>query len=380
MRLRNGNVVINNPKSYICEMADALKDMFSKKFYERLALELNKADKNIHPHKFVKDVTKGLDALSLNQRMRNTSVVLKQHLPTDYKKSINTLFKVVPEFKGFYTSLLFPDFVGQYGHDDYDQSMEALKYFTQFGSSEFAIREFLKRDLKKTLAVMKKWSLDKNHHIRRLSSEGSRPRLPWSFNLDEIAKNPLLTQPILEALKTDKELYVKKSVANHLNDFSRINPEWMLKVVNSWDRKNEDTAWIVKHASRTLIKKGDQRSLAVFDYEKNAKLKIENWKIGKLKIMLEDNFSFSFDIVSEKTKSQKLVIDYAIHYQKKSGELAPKVFKLKDLELKPKKTVAISKSHRFMDFTTRKHYPGKHAVEIMVNGKSYGKKEFVLVG
>ena len=378
MTLRKGNVVINNTKSYICEMADALKDMFSKKFYERLAHELNIADKNIHPDKFVKDVTKGIDALSLNQRMRNTSVVLKKHLPDDYKKSIDTLFKVVPEFQKSYTALLFPDFVGQYGHHDFKTSMEALKHFTQFGSSEFAIREFLKRDFDKTLSVMKKWAEDKNHHVRRLASEGSRPRLPWSFNLDEIAKNPNHTLPILEMLKSDNELYVKKSVANHLNDFSRINPDWMLKVVNSWDRKNEDTAWIVKHASRSLIKKGDQRSLAVFDYEKSPKVKILNFKILNSKLKLGESLSYSFDIVSEKSKSQKLVIDYAIHYQKKSGELAPKVFKLKDLNLKSKQKVSISKSHRFMDFTTRKHYPGKHAFEIMLNGKPYGKKEFLL--
>ena len=359
-------------------MADALKDMFSKKFYERLAQEFHKADKNFHPDKFVKDVTKGIDELSLNQRMRNTSVVLKQHLPNDYKKSVEILSAVAPKFQASYTALLFPDFIGQYGHNDFKLSMEALKYFTQFGSSEFAIREFIKRDLNKTLTVMKKWAEDKNHHVRRLASEGSRPRLPWSFNLDEIAKNPSHTLPILEMLKTDKELYVRKSVANHLNDFSRINPDWMLKVVNSWDRKNEHTAWIVKHASRSLIKKGDQRSLAVFDYEKSPKVTVSKFQISNVKIKLGESLQFTFDITSEKTKSQKLVIDYAIHYQKKSGELAPKVFKLKDLDLKAKQTVSVAKSQAFKNFTTRVHYPGKHMVEIMVNGKSYGKKEFVL--
>ena len=357
---------------------EPLKDMFNKKFYERLALEFNKADKKFHPDKFVKQVIKDIDFLSLNQRMRNTTLVLKQHLPTDYFKAIDILSQVVPEFRSHYTSFLFPDYVGQYGHDDFKLSMETLKYFTQFGSSEFAIREFLKRDLNKTLGVMKKWTEDKNHHVRRLASEGARPRLPWSFNLDAIARDPELTRPILEALKGDNELYVKKSVANHLNDFSRINPEWMLKVVNSWDKKHEHTSWIIKHASRTLIKQGDQRSLAVFDYEKSPKLKIEKLKIGKLKIKLGESLSFSFDIISEKAKSQKLVIDYAIHYQKKNGGMLPKVFKLKDLVLMPGETVHISKSHSFKEFTTRKHYSGKHAVEIMVNGKSFGKKEFVL--
>ena len=359
-------------------MADALKDMFSKKFYERLALEFNKVDKNFHPDKFVKDVIKNIDSLSLNQRMRNTSMVLKQHLPSDYKKAIDIMWEVIPEFKSSYTALLFPDFVGQYGHTDFKLSMDALSYFTQFGSSEFAIRVFLKRDLDKTLVVMKKWSEDKNYHIRRLSSEGSRPRLPWSFNIEAIAKDPEYTRPILERLKTDSELYVKKSVANHLNDFSRINPDWMLKVINTWDQKNTDTAWIIKHASRTLIKKGDARSLAVFNYEKSPRLTIEKLEIEKLKIKLGDSLRFSFDIISGKSKSQKLVVDFVIHYHKKSAELVPKVFKLKDLDLKEKQKVHISKAHRFMDFTTRKHYPGKHALEIMINGKSYGKKEFIL--
>ena len=359
-------------------MAEALKDMFSKKFYERLALEFNKVDKHFHPDKFVKDVIKNIDSLSLNQRMRNTSVVLKQHLPSDYKKAIDIMWDVIPEFKSSYNALLFPDFVGQYGHTDFKLSMDALSYFTQFGSSEFAIRVFLKRDLDKTLVVMKKWSEDKNYHIRRLSSEGSRPRLPWSFNIEAIAKDPEYTRPILERLKTDPELYVKKSVANHLNDFSRINPDWMLKVINTWDQKNTDTAWIIKHASRTLIKKGDARSLAVFNYEKSPRLTIEKLEIEKLKIKLGDSLRFSFDIISGKSKSQKLVVDFVIHYHKKSAELVPKVFKLKDLDLKEKQKVHISKAQRFMDFTTRKHYPGKHALEIMINGKSYGMKEFIL--
>jgi 3-methyladenine DNA glycosylase AlkC len=359
-------------------MADALKDMFSREFYQRLGQGFHKADSNFNPGKFVKDVTKGLQNMSLNQRMRNTTVVLKQHLPSDYKKSVAILSKVVPEFSSHYTSFIFPDYIGQHGHDHFELSMEALKLFTQHGSSEFAIREFLKRDLDRTLSVMKRWSEDRNHHVRRLASEGSRPRLPWSFNLDEIAKKPELTRPILENLKSDHELYVKKSVANHLNDFSRINPDWMLKVVNSWDKKHEHTSWIIKHASRTLIKKGDARSLAVFDFEKNVKLKLESFRLEKAKIRIGEELKFSFDVVSEKSKAQKLVIDYAIHFQKKNGGMLPKVFKLKELTLKPEQTVNISKSHSFKKISTRTYYPGKHAVEIMVNGKSFGRKEFVL--
>jgi len=359
-------------------MADALKDMFNKQFYQRLAMEFSKADKNFHAENFQKDVLKGLAEMSLNQRLRHTTVTMKKYLPADYSRSLDIIYQVIPAFKSHYTCFIFPDFVGQYGHDHVSLSLDALKELTKFGTSEFAIREYIKRDLKGTLKVMNKWAVDENVHVRRLASEGCRPRLPWSFNIAEIMANPELTRPILEKLKADSELYVKKSVANHLNDFSRTHTDWMLDLVNSWDKKNEHTAWIIKHASRTLIKKGHPGSLAVFDFEKNVKLELKNLKLKSPKIKIGDDLGFSFDIVSGKSKAQKLVIDYAVHYAKKSGTAGRKVFKLKELQLQPGANVTISKKQSFKDFSTRKHYPGKHALEIMVNGKSYAKKEFLL--
>ena len=360
-------------------MAEALKEMFNRKFYEHFAQEFSKADKNFHPDKFVIEVLKNSEQLSLNERLRNTSVVLKRHLPDNYKKSIALLFKTIPSLSKNYTALVFPDFVGLYGHKDFNLSMEALKYFTPFGSSEFAIREFLKRDFYKTIDVMSKWADDSNYHVRRLSSEGCRPRLPWSFKLDEVIKNPKATQPILEKLKSDDELYVRKSVANHLNDISKDNTQWMQQLLITWDKTNANTLWIVKHASRTLIKKGNAQSLAFFNFEKNVKVQLENFKLNKTKLKLGETLQFEFDVISEKSKSQKLAIDFAVHYFKKSGVLSPKVFKLKELELKPGQSVHIVKKHRFQDFTTRKHYSGKHIIEILVNGRSVQKKQFELI-
>jgi 3-methyladenine DNA glycosylase AlkC len=360
-------------------MADALKDMFSAKFYKRLAEEFKNTDKNFNDEGFYNDVVAGLEELSLNQRMRNTSVVLKKYLPVDYSKALNSILAVAPKFRSSYTALLFPDFVGQFGHDNKQLSLDALKTLTTYGSSEFAIREFLKRDLKGTLKVMYKWADDSDQHVRRLASEGSRPRLPWSFNIPEIMNDPALTLPILEKLKADPELYVRKSVANHLNDFSRTKPDWLLKVVNSWDKTNENTKWIIKHACRTLIKKGDAETLAVFEFEKNAKVKIENFKLTHPKIKLGQTQQFSFDIISEKKKPQKLVIDYAVHYPKGSGSVSRKVFKLKEVVLEPAKNLSISKAQAFKDFTTRTHYSGKHSIEIIINGKIYGTKDFTLL-
>jgi len=282
-------------------MAEQLKEMFNSKFYEQLAHQFNKVDKHFHPHKFVQEVIADLPQLSLNQRLRNTSVVLKKHLPVDYKRSLEIMFEVIPHLKTGYTTLVFPDFVGLYGHDDFDTSMQALKYFTSFGSSEFAIREFLKRDFNKTIKVMQQWAKDKDPHVRRLASEGSRPRLPWSFKLDEVIKHPDKTLPVLEILKTDEELYVKKSVANHLNDISKDNTEWMLRVLKQWDDKDPHTLWIKKHASRSLIKKGNAASLSLFNFEKDTKVKIEKFKLDKPLIKLGEALQFEFDLVSQKT-------------------------------------------------------------------------------
>jgi 3-methyladenine DNA glycosylase AlkC len=357
---------------------EPLKELFNKKFYIHFSNEIQKVFKNFDSVNFLKEVTHNLESLSLNERMRNTSIVLKEYLPKDYKKAIEILYKVIPNTQRGYTNLVFPDFVGLYGHDHSDISLEALKHFTQFGSSEFAIREFLKRDFTKTIKVMNQWAKDKNTHVRRLASEGSRPRLPWSFKLDDVIKDPKSTQSILETLKADEELYVKKSVANHLNDLSKDNTQHMLQLIKSWDKTNAHTSWIVKHASRTLIKKGNVESLAIFDFEKDPKIKLENFKIINPKLKLGENLEFKFDLISEKSKDQKLVIDYIIHYCKKGNELTKKVFKLKELTLKPKEKISITKKQLIKDFSTRKHYAGKHFVEIQINGKVLVKQLFNL--
>jgi len=359
-------------------MAEALKELFNTTFYKKIASQFSLVYSPFDSKGFLKDVTANLDDLSLNQRLRNSSIVLKAYLPSDFKKSIGIMYNVIEKSPRGYSSLIFPDYVGLYGHDDFATSMEALRFFTQFGSSEFAIREFLKRDFEKTIRVMEKWAVDKNHHVRRLASEGSRPRLPWSFKLDKVIADPKVTRSILESLNADTELYVRKSVANHLNDISKDNPEYMLNLISKWDLSNADTQWIVKHANRTLIKKGHLGALNVFKYEKNVKVKVSDISLNKKKIKLGEQLVFEFDVRSEKASDQKLVIDYAIHYAKKGGGTSAKVFKLKEMILKPKELVKIQKKQLFKDFTTRKHYKGMHSIEILINGTPYSKINFEL--
>jgi 3-methyladenine DNA glycosylase AlkC len=358
---------------------EPLKEMFNREFYQYFAGVFADADKNFNPNTFVNEVTQNLDSLTLNGRLRNTAVVLRKYLPEDFKKAVEVLYKAAPDLRRGYTALVLPDFVALYGKKNFELSMEALRDFTGLGSSEFAIREFLKTDPEKTLSVMEGWAENKDHHIRRLASEGSRPRLPWSFKLEYIINNPSVTTVILEKLMADETLYVRKSVANHLNDISKDNTPYMLQLLRSWDYTNPHTSWIIKHASRTLIKKGDQESLSLFNFEQDVKLTIENFKLDTHQLKLGEELYFSFELKSLKDTPQKLVIDYAVHYRKAAGTQSKKVFKLKEIMLLPGQLLMVSKRQLFKNLTTRKHHNGEHLIEIMVNGKAVGRHMFELI-
>jgi len=358
---------------------EPLKEMFNTPFYKKLAAEFKKAESNFNEKQFVNTVTKNLSDLELNQRLRNTSVVLKQFLPSEYRKSIELMKRVIPNMHGGYANLIFPDFTGLYGKHDFDFSLEALKYFTQFGSSEFAIREYLKHDFDKTIKVMFNWAKDKNHHVRRLASEGSRPRLPWSFKLDRVIENPKLTLPILEQLKNDNELYVRKSVANHLNDISKEHPNLIIDVVKKWKRKSAHTDWILKHGSRTLLKKGNKHILAHFGIKENKAIKVTGFQIKEKQIKTGDYVNFSFALSNSSLKAVSLRIEYAVYFLAANGSHSKKVFKISERELPAKSDLKMTKAHSFKKISTRKYNKGLHKLALIVNGKEFATQSFNLI-
>ena len=358
--------------------APALKEIFDAERFRHIAKEVSSIEKSFDAKKFLKLSLAGLDELSLMQRLRRMTEALHATLPSDYGKSIEILRQLAPRINRSFVTVVLPDFVGLYGHDDFDVSMDALKFFTTFGSAEFAIREFLRRDLKRTLKVMKTWSQDENEHIRRLASEGCRPRLPWSFKLDALIADPSAVKPILENLKADESLYVRKSVANHLNDITKDHPIWVLDYIESWSLENRHTAWIAKQALRTLIKKGDRRALAVIGAGEKPNVLVHDLVVNPQAIALGERLNLSFRLESTSAKSQRLVVDYIVHYVKKSGETSGKVFKWKELTLEPHASVTFVRSQSIRDFTTRIHHPGRHDVEIVVNGESLAKDFFIL--
>lgn len=362
----------------MADSAPALKEWFDEKRYCWMATELASLSRRFDRAAFLAYTLDGHEERSLLQRLRRTSEAFHASLPGDFLAQLRVLKKLAPRFQHNFVSLVLPDFVGLYGHDHFDESMEALAFFTRFGSAEFAIRAFLKRDLPRTLAVMERWSRDENEHVRRLASEGCRPRLPWSFRMAPLIADPSPVAPILENLKADPSLYVRKSVANHLNDITKDHPDWVLATLRRWTTRNPYTAWIAKRALRTLIKSGHPEALSLFGVKTGAAVRLENLRLSAPAIRLGERLTFTCDVVSTSRESQRIVADYAVHYVKKSGEYSRKVFKLAEFDLPARGRVSLKKSQRFQDFTTRIHYSGAHRIEMFINGVSLGTADFHL--
>lgn len=357
----------------------ALKEIFDERQFRHIAQETAVVCPAFDAERFLRLALQGLEELSLMQRLRRTAESLHAALPLDYREAVAVLRLLAPRMKSKFATLALPDFVSLYGLDDFDFSMEALRFFTTFGSSEFAVRCFLRQDLPRALATMQVWTLDENEHVRRLASEGSRPRLPWSFRLETLMGDPSLTAPILTRLMGDPSLYVRQSVANHLNDITKDQPDWLLGQVENWPLDNPRTAWIAKRALRTLIKKGDPRALAVVGAAAEPKVQVTDFVVAPHRLTLGERLNLSFTLKSEAQEPQRLVVDYIVHYVKKSGAALPKVFKLKEFTLPAGASVCIARSQTVRDFTTRVHYPGLHAVEIVVNGRTSASASFHLL-
>jgi len=360
------------------EPAPALKEIFDAACFREIAKELADIHNGFDSKRFLSLALADLEPLSLMQRLRRMTEGLHATLPANYRKTLGILRKLAPRIKRSFVTLVLPDYVALYGLEDFDTSMEALKFFTPFGSAEFGVRYFLRQDQPRTLAMMEEWSKDEDEHVRRLASEGSRPRLPWSFRLEPLVADPSPTLGILENLKADPSLYVRKSVANHLNDITKDHPTWVLDRLESWPLDNKHTAWIARHALRTLIKKGDQRALAVIGAGAKPEVVVHDLGVSPRDIKLGNAIQLAFKVESKAKREQRLVVDYIVHYVKKSGETSGKVFKLKELTLGAGETISVTRKQSIQDFTTRVHHPGRHDVEIVINGVSVAKDFFVL--
>lgn len=363
-------------------MAEPLKNNYDKKYLKKLSSEVSKHHASFDSTSFTRFVfAKDWDQLELKQRTTRIKEALKNHLPDSFIESIQVLKNTAPSFGG-YEALYFPEYVATYGRDKKlrSHSLKALVHFTRYSSSEMAVRPFIQEDPKKMMDWMLKLSNSSNHHDRRLASEGCRPRLPWASVLQDFVQDPSPILPILENLKDDPELYVKKSVANNLNDISKDHPYLVTTLLSRWMKGSPSlhTQWIVRHALRTLIKKGEPEALEILGYAENEKLKVSPLRLSASEVDLGGDIEFNFQIHNASAIKQNILVDYIVHHVKKNGSLLPKAFKLKTLSLQPGEKIRIAKKHSLKKINTRTYYSGTHYLQLQINGRKLKKFRFDL--
>ena len=335
---------------------------------------------------FVTDIAAQVEELEFKDRIALFSTVLHKHLPPAFPVAWAILAKLLGdeliEEEGMFNEgfALWPvaHFIEVYGLDDFDVAVQAMVEITKRHTAEFAIRPFLRRYPERTLAVLQHWVTDESPHVRRLVSEGTRPRLPWAGRLDMFIQDPTPTLALLEQLKDDPSPFVRKSVANHLNDICKDHPRLVIETFQRWRKgASKERLWIIRHALRTLVKQGDPAALELLGYGP-PQVSLHDLHIEPAQIQMGESFTFGFTLQSESDEAQNLIIDYVIHFVKANGKTSPKVFKLSTRMLNGRQSSHIQKKHTIKPITTRRYYPGEHRLEIQVNGQVLGGTPFHL--
>lgn len=366
-------------------MSNLFKDIYNKEFFELLIEALEETVSHFDRFSFLREIyDTEWNSRELKQRMRHISTSLKNHLSNDYKESTEQLLALVSYFqsKGLTDKglefMFIPDFIEQYGLEHYKESVLAFEKITQLTSCEFAVRPFIIKYEKEMIQQMQNWTKHPHYAVRRLATEGCRPRLPWAMALPSLKENPLAILPILEELKSDPSESVRRSVANNLNDISKDNPDLVIQTAINWQGLSKETDWVIKHACRTLLKQGNKEVMQLFGFGPINQIELINFRIETEKVKIGNNLEFSFHLLNQSNKQEKIRIEYGIHYKKSNGSLSRKVFKISEKLYAQQSQTEINRKHSFRIITTRKFYPGKHKVSLIINGNEIEEKEFEL--
>lgn len=359
-----------------------LKDqLFNKRNVKHLANLIKNVYPKLNNTLFEKEILKKFPDLELKERIYWIRECIEKYLPNDYREALNILLKSIenePEREDF-IFVAFSDYVAVNGCDksNLDKSLNALGEFTKYCSAEFAIRCFINEFPEETFIKMQEWSVSKNVHQRRLASEGLRPKLPWAKSINFDYKRG---STVLDNLFYDKNRYITRSVANHMNDISKIDPNFVIEKLEEWQtskKQNErEMKYIIQHSLRTSVKKGHIKTFNFLGYNPNLKIKIRTLKIEDESISLGDTLKFSFEILAE--ANENLIIDYKIIYPANHNRRSEKVFKIKKVKILEKEVIRIEKKHLFKKMTTKKLNSGNYKLEIHINSKVVGSADFNL--
>ncbi|MEZ6019581.1 MAG: DNA alkylation repair protein [Planctomycetota bacterium] len=267
----------------------------------------------------------------------------------------------------------------EHGPEAWRSAMDFAYELTQRFTAEFGVRSLLIAQPERTLKELLAWAGDDSVHVRRLVSEGTRPRLPWGVQLAAFVADPRPTRPLLEALADDPEEYVRRSVANHWNDIAKDHPEYVVEAMGQWWRPADpNRVRLVRHACRTLVKQGHGGALALLGHGR-PRIDGLRFELRPRKLTLGGTLEARVALQSSAKESQSLIVDYRFHLVRAGGKTGEKVFKGGKLTLAPGAKENLVHRFPLRPVTTRRYYPGKTRVELLINGEVLAEGEFTLL-
>lgn len=361
-------------------MAEPLKHSFGPDVPRAIARMIATVSPRFDEKAFVRSALDGYEGLELMPRAWKIAHALRRYLPDDYEQAVEMLLasldqpsgRAVASGMGAFLFLPHVFFVAEYGLDHFDASMRAQYLLTQRFTAEYSIRRYLERHQAATLSRLAEWATDPSEHVRRLVSEGTRPRLPWAPRLRAFQADPQPVLILLERLKDDPSLYVRRSVANNLNDIGKDHPGVLVETARRWlVDATEERRWIIRHALRSAVKRGEAAALEILGFGDRALVTVQKVRITPLRAPIGSAVNIACEMANQASGMQRLLVDLRVHYVKANGKQSPKVFKLKTVELARRETIRFTKSLALAQLTTRTHYPGRHRIELVVNGRAY---------
>ena len=361
-------------------MAEPLKWFFSPALVRRLAADVQRVHTPFNARAFIRQASDGLDELELLDRGKHLARALAAHLPGPYTEAVDVLLRSLgPEHAsdelvgaGMAPFFYLPHvlFVAEHGLDDFDVSMRAQYELTKRFSAESSIRPYIEKHPERTFAMLRAWTRDSNPHVRRLVSEGTRLRLPWAMRVAWLDEHPERVLELLELLKDDEASVVRRSVANNLNDLGKLRQELLTRTCAAWlQGASPERRALVEHALRSAVKRGHADALRVLGYGTKASVAIEDVRISPARVSIGKRVTVGFALRNTSLTPQNVLVDLAVHFVKANGSAAPKVFKLTRAALEPRGRVDLRSSVSLAVHTTRKPRPGRHAVDVIINGR-----------
>lgn len=365
-------------------MADAplLKDMVDPKSVAEIATAIASASPGFDEQAFVAEVFDSEWAeRALKQRVRHIAVVARTSLGGDYAAALGVMREAARHLPSAGLAVwCLNEFVEEFGLDDPDRSLPALEQFTKIASAEFAVRPFINRYPEMMADQMLTWAHDDDPHVRRLATEGFRPRLPWGMGLPAVKKDPSPVLSVLEQLRDDPSETVRRSVANNLNDISKEHPELVVAILSRWGADTAEAEALRKHALRTLLKKGHNGALELLGFSKDAAVAVTQMGVVPATAAVGEHVFVEFCVTSTADRSQQVMVDYAVVFQNASGTGSRKVFKGKVEELGAGESIVMRRKVSLRQMTTRRIRPGLHSAEVQVNGVVLAVADFDVVG